>query len=201
MTRFWAKVDKDGPVPEHLPELGHCWVWTACKDGAGYGRFRWRGLNRAHRASWVIHNGSLCADRPHVLHYCDNPSCVNPAHLWVGTNDDNVADRQRKGRGNCGRGDRHGSFTRPERVPRGDRHGRHTKPERTARGERHNSQTRPETVPRGERHGNAKLTTEYVREIRLRAASESHRQLGRSLGVSHTTIRNILCGKAWAHVT
>lgn len=95
---FWDKVDKAGPVPEHYPELGPCWVWTAHTVRGGYGQMSLQGKNRAaHRASWEIRNGAipggLC-----VLHKCDNPPCVRPSHLWLGTKADNNADMVAKGR-------------------------------------------------------------------------------------------------------
>lgn len=89
--RFWRRVEKtDG-----------CWVWTGCKDRKGYGRFtleqRWTG---AHRFSWVMHNGPI-SNNLFVCHRCDNPPCVNPGHLFLGTNTDNVADMDTKGRRVC----------------------------------------------------------------------------------------------------
>jgi hypothetical protein len=101
-SRFWAKVDKNGPFH---PILGtRCWRWTAARVGDGYGQF-WLGGKRvgAHRASWVIHAGEppqvLC-----VLHRCDNPSCVNPEHLFLGTLGDNQRDTVAKGRHYMGAG-------------------------------------------------------------------------------------------------
>lgn len=97
--RFWAKVDKDGPVPQHRPELGSCWVWTRATTGFGYGKL---GLNgralTAHRRSYemaygAIPNGLL------VCHRCDNPPCVNPDHLFLGSFADNMRDMHAKGRG------------------------------------------------------------------------------------------------------
>jgi hypothetical protein len=105
-ARFWAKVDKNGPVPPHRPELGPCWVWTGSvmrhRDGQNYGQlgFRWPNGSRrpihAHVASFYIHTGSL--PELHVLHRCDNPPCVNPNHLWEGTHKQNMYDMHRKGR-------------------------------------------------------------------------------------------------------
>lgn len=94
--RFWAKVDKNGPVPAHRPELGPCWVWTASTLGKGYGAF---GLNRrtamAHRVAYEIEHGPI-PDGLCVLHECDNPPCVR--HLFLGTRGDNATDRATKRR-------------------------------------------------------------------------------------------------------
>lgn len=76
--RFWAKVDKDGPVPQHASDLGPCWVWTAYRNPGGYGCFD-HGL--AHRWSYMEANGPLPEDRPELDHLCRNPACVRPSHL------------------------------------------------------------------------------------------------------------------------
>jgi hypothetical protein len=99
LDRFWAKVNKDGPMH---PVCGQCWVWTGASRPTGYGNFK---INfrtcSTHRFSWIIHNGSipkgLC-----VCHRCDNPSCVNPNHLWLGTRKDNSEDMVKKNRSNGG---------------------------------------------------------------------------------------------------
>ncbi|MGO4763838.1 HNH endonuclease signature motif containing protein [Cupriavidus campinensis] len=76
-----------------------CWEWVGSKDRKGYGRMwvRGRGNTPAHRASYEIHKGPI-PDGFCVLHACDNPQCVNPDHLSLGSLADNNADMRRKGR-------------------------------------------------------------------------------------------------------
>ena len=87
-ARFWEKVRKGEG----------CWEWAAHRNRQGYREF-WAGgkLLKAHRASWLIHHGPVPAGLC-TLHKCDNPSCVRPENLKLGTNDDNVADKMAKGR-------------------------------------------------------------------------------------------------------
>ena len=75
-----------------------CWIWIAGVCDGGYGRF-WDGLQHitAHRYSWQLENGKI-PEGMNVLHNCDNPSCVNPSHLRIGTQIDNINDRDRKRR-------------------------------------------------------------------------------------------------------
>lgn len=95
--RFWEKVDKSGPIPAHLPHLGNCWVWIAGLNKDGYGKFRYGKDIYAHRYSWLIHFGKSMEGLG-VLHKCDNPSCIRPEHLWIGTPLDNTRDCISKGR-------------------------------------------------------------------------------------------------------
>ncbi len=82
-------------IPE--PNSG-CWLWDGTPFGAmGYGYFRYKGSVVAHRASWRIHNGEIPSGI-FVCHKCDNPACVNPDHLYLGTAKDNVRDREVRGR-------------------------------------------------------------------------------------------------------
>ena len=87
--RFWAKVNRLGP--------DDCWLWTGSRKGGkwGYGqlgsRDRRLAPESAHRVSWEIHHGSI-PDGMKVLHRCDNPPCVNPNHLFLGTLRDNTQD-------------------------------------------------------------------------------------------------------------
>jgi hypothetical protein len=90
-------------------------MWTGATDGDGYGRFYFRGRSQgAHRVSYVLHVGDI---QPGLLvcHRCDTPACVNPRHLFLGNNADNVADKVSKGRQSTG------AATRPETRARGER--------------------------------------------------------------------------------
>lgn len=101
MGRFWSKVSAGSSL--------ECWLWKASVDRGGYGKIcaggEGNGWRKAHRVSWELHNGPI-PDGLHVLHRCDNPPCVNPAHLFLGTHLENNADKIRKGRQQ--RGERHG---------------------------------------------------------------------------------------------
>jgi len=95
MKRFLDKMQK----------AKGCWEWQAAKDKQGYGKFSYKGKDMlAHRASWMIYNGKI-PDGICVLHKCDNPSCVNPKHLFLGTRKDNAKDMLNKGR--SVRGEKH----------------------------------------------------------------------------------------------
>lgn len=101
--RFWPKVDKKAD--------DECWTWLAFRNKPGYGMIRNGGfMALAHRVSWTLTNGRI-PDGSQVLHHCDTPSCVNPGHLYVGTNADNMRDKVDRGRS---------SWPRPER--RGEGH-------------------------------------------------------------------------------
>lgn len=96
--RFWSKVDKNGPSPNHRPELGPCHVWIGATRAEGYGAFKFRGkIAKAHRVSWILEEGEI-PDGICVLHKCDNPPCVRHAHHFLGTRAENVADAVAKGR-------------------------------------------------------------------------------------------------------
>lgn len=92
--RFWSKVDCSGGADT-------CWLWTAGTTSDGYGKFAYEGKSRgAHIVSWVLTRGAI-PDGLFVCHNCpggDNRLCVNPAHLWLGSNLANLADRDAKGR-------------------------------------------------------------------------------------------------------
>lgn len=91
-VRFWRYVLRT--VPD-----SNCWLWLASVDGSGYGCLKdEKGkLIKSHRFSYELHKGPI-EKGLHVLHTCNNPRCVNPEHLYVGTNFDNILDKVAHGR-------------------------------------------------------------------------------------------------------
>jgi hypothetical protein len=98
-----------------------CWIWKASKDKNGYGIFRGKigdvKFTRAHRFSYAFYTGDLLVGTQ-ALHTCDNPSCVNPEHLFSGTNADNMRDKAEKGRSRTPTGEKHGKAILTERQVR-----------------------------------------------------------------------------------
>lgn len=170
VERFWARVRK--------PPRGGCWLWTGAHDADGYGKVKTRfhggqrQLLSTHRFAYWLKHGEI-PDGLLVCHKCDNAGCCNPAHLFIGTQADNIADKVSKDRQS--KGSRHAAALRRrgpfERNPR-----------------------------RGEAHPLAKLTNSQVREIRRLSPGLSQRKIGSMFGVSHVVIGHVLLRKTWAHV-
>ena len=95
--RFWGRVDKSGGKKS-------CWLYQGFRKWDGYGWLCYKGrYMTAHRRAWTLVFGEPQVGKQ-VLHRCDNPPCCNPAHLWLGTHEDNMHDRTAKGRTRCGGG-------------------------------------------------------------------------------------------------
>lgn len=163
-THFWEKVGRKGKRD--------CWEWRAYRQPKGYGLIaHGRGTMLAHRMSWLLNVGMI-PDGLCVLHKCDNASCVNPSHLFLGTRADNNHDMERKGRAV---------------HPEGDNNG---------------SRLHPELLARGSRHGMSKLTEPEVREIRseYKTGTTTHRRLATKFGVARSLIRFIVKRITWKHI-
>jgi hypothetical protein len=183
LQRFEKYVDKNGPMPAAYTGLKtRCHVWTGGHAHWGYGRFRiGADTLQAHVAAYLLFVGKV--EDKNVLHKCDNPPCVNPDHLFLGTQKDNVADMLAKGRQSRGI-----SHSRVMLVV-------------AARGVRNISHKHPE-LRQGERNGRAKLTADLVREIRARYAcgNISQKALADAYAVGRMSINFIVRGKRWRSV-
>lgn len=147
-----------------------CWNWTRGKDTRGYGAAYIPHRVMAHRLSYELSVGPIPPGK-HVCHTCDNPSCINPDHLWIGTHAENMADKEAKGRG--------------------------TKPP-VLRGDDHWSRKHPDRVKRGADNPNAKLTIHQVIGIRRAyLAGMSHRDIATTFGISEKSVPDYISGKGW----
>lgn len=103
-TEHYHQSRLEPPSPENFwrraqPQPSGCLIWAGETDPAGYGKLKYCGKKHlAHRIAWLLAHGAIPEDR-HVLHVCDTPSCVNPKHLFLGTDRDNMRDMTAKQRG------------------------------------------------------------------------------------------------------
>lgn len=174
--RFWTKVKK----------TSSCWPWTAALNPSGYGMLSGGRKKdaplRAHRISWIIHMGQI-PNGMHVLHRCDNRRCVNPSHLFLGSNLDNVRDMVKK-----------------ERNAKGVKHSE-TMKRFAARGDKNGTKTHPEKILKGESHFAAILTNGKIIQIRsMRRAGLKLKHIGDIFGVAKSTICCICKRRRWKHV-
>lgn len=181
-------------------DFGACWVVTRSLDHEGYARLNFRGgAVLGHRFAWYLATGYWPKRTEPICHNCpggDNRACwrndevgtyeiggvayQRRGHLWLGTTEANMLDRDLKGN-----------------KPMGD----NTPPESRHRGDAHHMRRRPELVIRGEHVKNARLTDDQVRAIRaIPDGTMSHAAMAAHFGVSATLISYVRARKAWAHV-
>ncbi len=195
--RFWRRVDRSGGPDS-------CWLWTGGRYRDGYGQCRAVGKKMAnHRAAWVITHGSLPPKGLYVLHNCpggDKKLCCNPAHLWLGTHADNMADGVKKGQ--FPRGAECHFNKHPETRPRGEKFQAACRAG-AARGERNGMYTHPENRRHGERNPMAKtsdfISKELIPELWRRGKSREY--IAQKVGLSEQSVRRhlkkaaaLLCG-------
>lgn len=199
--RFWEKVDKRG--------LDECWPWLGARGSSGHGQILvGRRLDKAPRVSLMligIEIGDL-----HVLHSCDNPPCVNPRHLRLGTHQENMADALDRGR--VARGEAVGSakLTEAAVIEARNRYAQGATLSSIARGYGVNTQTMRSAVygltwthvPNAQVGRPKKvLNNEIVREARRRrAGGERVASIARDMGLNRATLSGAIHGHNWGHV-
>lgn len=190
-SRFWSKVDERGP--------DSCWPWTGSLTTQGYGQLKIKGkLWMAHRVAWRLLRGKIPKGQC-VCHRCDNPPCVNPDHLFLGTHKDNSQDMAAKGRARQGR---KFSDAQVRLIRKLYSSGHHTQAELAERFG--TNQPHISSITRGESYAKApglrtrsrkNLDPEVVDDIRQRVAQgETQADLAREYGVSPAAVSLIVRG-------
>lgn len=209
---FWTKVKTVGVSSDD------CWEWSGVKDPQGYGTYTRQGVvhTKAHRVAYSLHHKSDLPGGLYVCHECDNPSCCNPSHLFLGTPKENQEDMTKKGRGRFG--SRAGSTKFHEkqvaeillRIEQGESQIDLAKEyevslptiARIAQGKTWQHVDRPKLEVSKRKVGNRKLTPEQVREIRqLSTQGFSQQKIADRFGVDRKNIGHILSGFTWSDVT
>lgn len=155
------------PIP-----IAGCLVWMRSGVPKGYGVMWYEGKQQyVHRLSWVANNGPI-PDGIMVCHHCDNPACINPNHLFLGTAKQNSEDMVKKGRANGG-------------APSGDKNPASINPE----------------IVQGIKNGNAKLTDEDVRDIRsLCEFGILQKDIAYVFGIRQCHVSRINKRQSWRHI-
>jgi hypothetical protein len=181
-------------------EKSGCWDWCASLTTTGYGQIYVDGKKmKAHRWSYAHFIGDIPLGL-FVCHSCDNRSCVNPEHLWLGTASDNNNDARRKGRLHYG--DDHWSRVKCELVSRGKNHWTKKSPNCVPRGDLHWRKIKPELGLSGSDCGFSILDEEVVRSSRIEFLSgiSTIRDLAERHGVKYATMYAAIKGLTWKHV-
>lgn len=208
MDRFWSKVNIKYN-PDGTQNIKACMEWTGGKFDYGYGKFRvFKKHVRTHRFSYECYNG-LIPEGLYVCHSCDNPPCVNPYHLWVGTHQENDQDKVKKGRSTIGVTNPMAKLSNDDVLEIVDLFPLynddyiadmfdvgHTIINRIRNGKNWSHITNivdvgPKLI---------RLTEDQVREIKRRLQFESGPAIARDFGVAPKTINSIKNNKSWKHV-
>lgn len=150
-----------------------CWNWTRAKDRKGYGVLNIPYRIYAHRLSYELSTGQSARGKS-VCHRCDNPACINPEHLWLGSHAENMADMKAKGRN-----------ANPP-VHSGATHWRYKYPEK---------------IQRGQDQANSKITDEQVIRMRRDYISGVKKpEIAAANGMTLASVSDVLLGRSWKHL-